>query len=96
MDALFSCCGDTLCLPLADQFALILGDKREKLEHDITQKGAQEILRITSVQQRHIQYYDIYALFSGQYAPLFLNLCIVTAQPVNAFDIEYVARPHPA
>ena len=29
------CCGESLCLPLVDEFALCLGDVGEELKHDV-------------------------------------------------------------
>ena len=86
--------GDPLGLAPADEFALGLGYIAEKLENDIRDQRACEVLPLPGIQKRHIQDDDANLFFFGDGPPLFDNLFIVSAQPVDALDDKGVARLH--
>ena len=86
---------DALGLALADVLALVLGDEGEDLEHQIGDEGAHQVFAAAGVQQGHVDDADIHAGLLGQGPPLVLDLLIVAPQPVDAQDIEQVARLQP-
>ena len=61
---------NSLRLTLTDIGKLILSDKGEYLQHNIAQKRAHQILPLSGIQQRHVQYHNVNAFFFGQYSPL--------------------------
>lgn len=95
MDAARLCGGNALRLPPADALALALRHKRQNLQHQIRNKRPQQILVARRIQKRHVNHTDIHALLLGQNAPLRLNLLIIPAQPVNAWNIEQIALLKP-
>ena len=83
---------DTLRLSLTDIGALILRHKGQHLQDNIAEEGSHQVLAPAGVQQRHIQYHDVDAFFFREDAPLFQNLAIIPSQPVDALDVEQIAR----
>ena len=61
---------NSLRLTLTDIGTFIFGDKGEYLQHNIAQKRAHQILPLSGIQQRHVQYHNVNAFFFGQYSPL--------------------------
>ena len=61
---------NALRLTLTDIGTFIFSDKGEYLQHNIAQKRAHQILPLSGIQQRHVQYHNVNAFFFGQYSPL--------------------------
>lgn len=64
------------------------------MEHQIRDERARQFFAVPGVQKRHVNHADVYADILGQHPPLTLNLLIVPAQPVNAENIQQIARLH--
>ena len=62
------------------------------MQDNIAEEGPHQVLAPAGVQQRHIHHHDVNTLLLGQNPPLFQNLAVVAAQPVDALDIEQVVR----
>ena len=62
------------------------------MQDNIAEECSHQVLAPANVQQRHIQHYDVDALFFREDAPLFQNLAIIPSQPVDALDVEQIAR----
>ncbi len=67
-----------------------MGHKRQYLQNQICNKRPHEILSLSSVQKRHINYNDIDTFFLSQDPPLILNFLIVSSKPINTEDIEKI------
>ena len=88
--------GDALRLPPVDGLPLRLGHEGQDLQHQVGDEGAQQVLALPRVQQRHIQHADVCAHLPGEDAPLLLQLLIAAAQPVDAQDIQQITAAQPA
>ena len=92
LDALgFGRC-DSLRLPLADELPLILRYEGQNLQHQVGNEGAHQVLALPGIQQRHSNDADVHIFLLGQDAPLVLHLLIIAPQPVDALNVEQVAR----
>lgn len=64
------CRCNALRLPLPDVGALVFSHKGEHLQHDVAQKSSHQVFATPSIQQRHIQHYNVCALCLGEQPPL--------------------------
>ena len=71
MNAPGLCRGNALHLPLADIFTLCLRDIAEKLENDVGNQHPSKVPALSSIQQEHVQHYDIDLLFFIPYCSSF-------------------------
>ena len=85
--------GDPLCLPLADEGSLGFGNVGQQLQNDVCDQGPRQVPVRAGVQEGHIEDYDCGHLLLGDHPPLFQDLVIVPAQPIDGFDYHDVARP---
>ena len=60
------------------------------MQNNITEESPHQVLTPSSIQQGHIQHYNVNALLFGEDAPLIQNLAIVAPETVNAFDVEQI------
>ena len=86
-------CRNPLSLSAANILPFILSHKGKYLQNKVGNEGAEQIFVTPCVQQWHIQHKDVYALFLGNYPPLFQNLLVISAKPVNACNSELLTRP---
>lgn len=86
---------DALLLPLADVLPFVLGHKGENLQHQVRDEGAHQVPALPGVQQGHVDDADVRADLLGEHPPLILNLLVIASQPVDAQDVQQVARPQP-
>ncbi len=71
-----------------DAFPFILGNERKHLQDQIGNECSEQVFVPPGVEQGHVQDENVHALFLGQHAPLFQNLLIIAAEPVNTGDAE--------
>lgn len=84
---------DTFALPLPDVFPLVFGGERQNLQHQIRDECAEQIFTQGRIQQRHIDHLDVCFDFLGDAAPLFDDLFVIPAEPVDALDYQKVSFP---
>lgn len=91
------CFGLLNSLPLAAQgvFPLGFGNIAEDLENKVRDHDAGEIFLFPGIEKGHIQDDDMGTDDLGDDSPLFLDLAVVPAEAVNAFDHEDIARLQP-
>jgi len=87
---------NTLGLTSPYRIAFALRDERQYLKCDIRDKGYDEVFTLACIEERHIEDADVNLEVFGEVAPLVLNLLVVTAETINAFDINKVALLQPA
>ena len=83
-------CRDTLRLPLVDELPLRLSHITEQLQNDVGDQRPGEIPIFSGIQQGHIQHDNGRALLFGNDPPLLQNLIVISAQAVNALDVEQI------
>lgn len=81
-----------LRLPLPDVFPLCLGHIAEQLEYDVRNERPGQVASMPGVQQWHIQHHNGRFLPFCDDAPLLQDFTIAPAQPVAAFDHQYISR----
>ena len=62
------------------------------MQNNVAEECPHQVLAPAGVQQGHIQYHDVNALFFREDTPLFQNFAIIPSQPVDALDVEQIAR----
>lgn len=83
-------CGDAFGLALLDCCSFVFCDKRQNLQYDIAQERSHQILAPAGIQKGHVQYHDVNALLFRQNAPLTLDIFIISAETVDALDVEQI------
>lgn len=93
MGATLPCHGDSFPLALTDVYPLVFRDKGQHLQDDVAEERAHQVFPFPRIQERHIQNHDVDLLFHRQESPLLDDVPIVPPQPVDALDVQQVARP---
>jgi hypothetical protein len=83
--------GNAFGLPLPDGLPFVFGYKGEQLQNHIADEGAQEIFFTASIQQGHIEYFDIRLLTARDKAPLLQNFLIVPTKAIDAFYNQQIS-----
>ena len=89
-DASCLCCGNPLRLPLTDVAALVLRHEGEHLQDGVAEERPNKVFPAPGIQKGHVNHADVDAFFFRQNAPLFQDLRVITAQAVDALDIQQV------
>lgn len=82
---------NTLGLTSPYRITFALRDERQNLQGDICDEGSDEIFALAGIEKRHIEDADVDLEVFGKVAPLVLNLLVIAAETIDAFDINKVA-----